>query len=428
MKNKMFKQFDFNINKIRNYCYKSQNEYKNENESSSTSLENEDIKSEKENEEKENSILKNPSETTYEIPFIKIFKEEDIKKKDKEELKYNDYERNNKENEKFFIPVKKIRKRIEENKIPPNEKLNSNMNNINQVFPGMNKNEYNSDNIFNLQNNSNNIFDFFKINEEEQKYNQLLQNGLMSLLNNENVNNYLLTMLLNSGINNYDSFNYYNQFNLLNNNINCFENNIDDSYLSNNNIINFLQAQNNINNISIINNPEEYTIILKSKTDEPSIEKITKIEVTTSFIKHSSKASQEINENSKNENIDNIINLNDIINGKENRTVVRLEPIPQHYSSFDLCNLLECYLKRESGKNQKIYKDLYVPLCKTIGKNLGYCLVMMVKPKYVIDFYNVFNGKIFEKKICEKPCRVTWADIQGEELLNPTEDDPLGSL
>ena len=110
----------------------------------------------------------------------------------------------------------------------------------------MNKNEYNSDNIFNLQNNSNNIFDFFKINEEEQKYNQLLQNGLMSLLNNENVNNYLLTMLLNSGINNYDSFNYYNQFNLLNNNINCFENNIDDSYLSNNNIINFLQAQNNI--------------------------------------------------------------------------------------------------------------------------------------------------------------------------------------
>ena len=116
---------------------------------------------------------------------------------------------------------------------------------------------------------------------------------------------------------------------------------------------------------------------------------------------------------------------NDIIDGKEKRTVVRLEPIRQNYSRYDVIKLLDNYLKIESGKNQRIYNALYVPLCKVLGKNMGYCFVMMVKPKYVIDFYNVFNGKIFGKKICKKPCKVTWADIQGEEFLDPNEDDPF---
>ena len=49
----------------------------------------------------------------------------------------------------------------------------------------------------------------------------------------------------------------------------------------------------------------------------------------------------------------------------------------------------------------------------------------MVKPKYVIDFYNVFNGKIFLENTCKKPCEVTWADIQGDELLNLTGDTPF---
>ena len=468
MKNEIFKQFDINYKKIRNYCYKRLNEYKNE--FSRTSSENEEKKTEKENEgikikqnetpiifkrkveqnssndienriptnyiksnydnykynlgidndNTEKSIIKNPSRTNCEIPFKKIFKE-DIKKIDKKELfnffyKYLE----------FNIPIDVIRKRREEKKILHKENLNYNMNNINRVLPGVNKNEYNFHNsMLNLQNNSNNILDFFKINEQEQKYNQLLQNGLLSLLNNQNVNNYLQDTLLNNSLNNYDSITNFNQFNLLNNNINYFGNNINDSYLINNNIINIIQAQNNINNISIINNQDEYSITLKSKTNDPSIEKITKIEIETFFVKDNSESSQQINENSKDEKIKKRINLNDLFNGKEKRTVVRLEPIPHHYSSSGIIKLLDCYLKIERGKNQRIYKALYVPLCKDMGKNLGYCFVMMVKPKYVIDFYNVFNGKIFGKKICKKPCKITWADIQGEELLNPTEEDPF---
>ena len=134
---------------------------------------------------------------------------------------------------------------------------------------------------------------------------------------------------------------------------------------------------------------------------------------------------QQENEAKKEKNIKNIINIEDIKTGKETRTVVRLNPIPPNYSSFDISKLIDKYLKIESGKNQRIYKALYTPLCKIIGKNLGYCFVMMAQPKYVIDFYNTFNGKIFGKKKCKKPCNVIWADKQGDDFLKTTEDDPI---
>ena len=363
---------------------------------------------------------------TFYIPFKKIFKE-DKKEIDIDELKYNNNEKNNKENEKT-IPVGQIQIKTEGNKTFPIEKSNNNSIYGNPLLGGY-KNEFNSFNMHNFQNGSNNILDFIKIQQQEQKFNQIVQIGLYTLLNKENLNKYLLNLLINNGINNgmnnYNSFLNFNQFNPFNNNINYYGNNAFANCFQNNNIINSLQQQKNINSINNINNPEKYTITLKSKTNDPSIEKISKIQVTTSFVKDNSKVKQENNDNTKNQNTKNLINLNDIINGKETRTVVRLNPIPPNYSSFDVCKLLDMHLKIENGKNQRIYKALYTPLCKVIGKNLGYCFVMMVKPKYVLDFYNIFNGKIFGKKKCKKPCKVIWADIQGEEFLKATEDDPI---
>ena len=80
----------------------------------------------------------------------------------------------------------------------------------------------------------------------------------------------------------------------------------------------------------------------------------------------------------------------------------------------------------ESGKNQRIYKALYVPLSKILGKNIGFCFIMMVKPKYVINFYTTFNGINFNKKKARKPCSVIWADMQGDDFLKISED-PLRS-
>ena len=187
---------------------------------------------------------------------------------------------------------------------------------------------------------------------------------------------------------------------------------------------------NNLNNFNILNNSsnlnnQNYTITLKSKTNDPTIQKVSKIKVTTYCVKDNSKKVENNDFIKKEKNIKNIINIDSIISGIETRTVVRLNPIPPNYSSFDISKLLDKYLQIESGKNQRIYKALYTPLSKVIGKNLGFCFVMMVKPKYVVDFYKTFSGKIFGKKKCKKPCNVIWADIQGEDFLETNKDDPI---
>jgi hypothetical protein len=130
--------------------------------------------------------------------------------------------------------------------------------------------------------------------------------------------------------------------------------------------------------------------------------------------------------NSNTKHIRSLINIQLILKGIEKRTVVRLHPIPQYYSSFDVSKLIDQYLHIEKGKNQRIYKALYVPLSKTIGKNIGFCFIMMVEPKYVIDFYTTFNGITFNKKKSRKPCTVIWADVQGDDFLK-ISDDPLRS-
>lgn len=129
--------------------------------------------------------------------------------------------------------------------------------------------------------------------------------------------------------------------------------------------------------------------------------------------------------NKKNESINKIkqeneINIDLIESGKENRTCIRLSPIPKKYSAFDIIRLLDRYLKTIIGK--RIYKSIYVPLTKVIGKNIGFCFLDLVSPKYVVEFYKVFNGLTFNN--CKKPCSVIFSDKQNFDNLNE-EDNPL---
>ena len=257
----------------------------------------------------------------------------------------------------------------------------------------------------------------------------MLLNNSLGLINNINNLNQCLT--LNNPLNSIN-YNYYGNQNQLLNNYVTNQNlvNINRNTLNNINNINNVNNLNNLNNISGQNIPEKYTIIIKNNTKDPDITKLSKIKVTTTYLKDKTKKNQENKEqnnkeNNKEKSHKNFINIDDIISGKENRTVVRLNPIPPNYSSFDISKLLDHYLNIENGKKQRIYKAIYTPLCKIIGKNLGYCFIMMVKPKYVIDFYKTFNGRVFQKKKCKRPCNVIWADIQGNEFLKTNEDDPI---
>ena len=325
--------------------------------------------------------------------------------------------------------------KIENNNKSFNPKIHFNNNTFNRINNGLYNNDYcilfnkmnntvgfNNNlntNIYNY--NNNNLLLYFRkldiINQQKYKFQELKRIGLYALLNSNNLNNYLLRIFNNNNLNILYNQNNLNPLMPFNNNINYNVNNINFNSLPNP-LNNYLS--NHLNNQK---KPEKYTIILKSKTNNPGVEKISKIKVTTSYKKDISKTTKENSTQSK--KAKNFINIDDIISGNEKRTVIRLNPIPSNYSSFDVSKLLDNYLKIDYGKNQRIYKALYAPLCKVIGKNLGYCFVMMAKPKYVVDFYKLFNGKCFGIKNCKKPCNVIWADIQGDEFLKLNEEDPL---
>ena len=110
---------------------------------------------------------------------------------------------------------------------------------------------------------------------------------------------------------------------------------------------------------------------------------------------------------------ENEIKIDLILSGKEKRTFIRLIPIPNYYSPFDIIKLIDKYLKTKKG--ERIYNSLYVPLAKEIGKNKGYCFVNLVSPKYVVQFYNIFNGLYFNSKRTKKPCSVVFSDKQSIE-------------
>jgi len=117
---------------------------------------------------------------------------------------------------------------------------------------------------------------------------------------------------------------------------------------------------------------------------------------------------------------ENEIIISKILSGQEKRCCVKLCPIPNNYSPFDIIRLIDKYLKTEKGK--RIYNSVYVPLGKEIGKNKGYCFVNLVSPKYVVTFYEIFNGLYFNLKNCKKPCFLVFSDIQN---INFSNEDAL---
>ena len=279
-------------------------------------------------------------------------------------------------------------------------------NNKNLICPNVNKKEMNKINpLYNLNTNNysnfinysqNSLFNaihyinFLKmqINNVQKNLSDILykrEKGLQAISNPSNINHYLIKYINN---NNRAYNNFFPSYDISQMNPNTNSNNY-----------NF--------QTSMKNNPIEKESKLQSKNAKDKF--------------------NNANENKKiTKNESNVINIMDIRLGKEKRTVVRLSPIPPNYSSFDVSKLLDKYLNIDRGQNQRIYKALFVPLCKVIGKNLGYCFIMLVKPKYVIKFFNTFNGTIFNKKKCKKPCKVVWANLQGDDFLNMS-DNPLRS-
>jgi len=316
-----------------------------------------------------------------------------IKKRNKnqiQKLKKNLEITNNNLNNSKFYPEKE--KESNEN-IPLNSKFNNHLINYSKQTINNKYGEINFPNnngiyskfifITNIIINLNNNILF--IQKQKSDFFILKMKAFGALSNSKNINHYLLNNIID----------YYNPFN---------------------NLYQF------INSKKKANNQDNIKITFKNEPNDPI--KIIDDDFSTNY-NHIPKINNE-NKNPSKISENNIINKEDILSGKEQRTVVRLSPIPPYYSTFAVAQLLDKYLGTESNKNKRIYKALYTPLCKKIGKNIGYCFIMMVSPKKVIQFYDTFNGLNFNKKRCKKKCSVIWANLQGDDFLK-VSDDPIRS-
>ena len=237
------------------------------------------------------------------------------------------------------------------------------------------------------------------LDNDEKSLNQIQQNQNIKINQNfQNIQNSNNTYLMNA--NNYLNINNINQFLQMNSLFLNYQNLLLKNQIQNYLLFQYMNSNNNeninINNYSINKN------------------------IKNNFHKNNKK-NKDNNNNDNNSNPkkkppkpENEIIISKIISGEEKRTFIRLNPIPNKYSPFGIINLLDKILKTQKGK--RIYNSVYVPLAKVIGKNKGYCFINLVSPKYVVEFYRIFNG--MNLKTCKKPCSVVFSDKQNIDCSN----------
>ena len=95
-----------------------------------------------------------------------------------------------------------------------------------------------------------------------------------------------------------------------------------------------------------------------------------------------------------------ILNLDDIVTGKDTRTTVMIRNIPIKYTDEKLIEALNEF----NGK----YDCLYMPFDYEKKGNKGYAFINFINPLHILYFYEKFNRKkwlYFESsKICELNC------------------------
>ena len=203
-------------------------------------------------------------------------------------------------------------------------------------------------------------------------------------------------------------------------NMTCFGNDMNILQNLNSYNLNVLQHYLNLNMIQLANKYNGNDHLLLQKNQNFNIKTKKTKNIKKNLIKEESSNQEKIKKPTSHIKEENIIKISSLISGEEKRTFVRLYPIPKSLSVFDMIRIFDKYLKTQPGK--RIYNAIYLPLSKKMRKNIGYCFVNLISPKYVAEFYNKFNGFYFRVKNFKKYCNVVFSDNQNIDLSN---DDPL---
>lgn len=100
-----------------------------------------------------------------------------------------------------------------------------------------------------------------------------------------------------------------------------------------------------------------------------------------------------------------VLNLDNIISGKDTRTTVMIRNIPIKYSDDQLKEALEEF----KGK----YNCLYMPFDFEKNGNKGYAFINFVNPLHILYFYEKFNGRKWMYYESSKICELNVAHFQG---------------
>jgi len=101
----------------------------------------------------------------------------------------------------------------------------------------------------------------------------------------------------------------------------------------------------------------------------------------------------------------NLLNLDDIVSGKDTRTTVMIRNIPIKYTDDTLIEALEEF----KGK----YDCLYMPFDYEKKGNKGYAFINFVNPLHILYFHEKFYGKKWQLFESSKICELNSANFQG---------------
>ena len=100
-----------------------------------------------------------------------------------------------------------------------------------------------------------------------------------------------------------------------------------------------------------------------------------------------------------------LINLDDIISGKDTRTTIMIRNIPIKYSDKMLINELEEFKDK--------FDCIYMPYDQEKCGNKGYAFINFIHPYHILFFYEKFQNKTWNFFESKKICELNNANFQG---------------
>ena len=314
------------------------------------------------------------------------------------------------------------------------------MKNYNSLFLNQQIPQKSLINNFNEINNNNNINNYININVPiaSINFNPFISNfnnkivPIYSMNNNYNNNNPNLNNF-NNNSNNVNNLNYYNQSN-------NFGGNCGNNFYNNMNNINLNNEENDLNDEIILNKRNNKREKLKKNNkriidltpnkniNDESNDSNLNYNNNNNFKKnkkaHSNKTINRYNPEKTNysnkrkvfnpipdsERKKNIINLIDILKGKDLRTTLMIKNIPNKYT-------ISTFLEEINGNFKDTYDIFYLPIDYINKCNLGFAFINFVEPLHIIYFYELYTGKRWKKFNSDKICELLYAKFQGKKEL-----------